>query len=333
MQIAGDALAVGDHVQFAHPALGAGQLPGHRRLVGERGGHPELVGGELPGSVPAQRHHHPGRGVGGPQRQHQGRPGAGHQALGPRQGGDPAGGAFSERRADLVVGHADRAGRCRRSGGFDHHQFVDIGVLVRRDRDHHCVGSGQSQRLVGDQPEHPGGFGPGEQFGGDVPGGLDPGLSRARLLVEPGVGDGDAGGGGQRLDEHLVVLAERLAPGLLGQIEIAVDLVADAHRDAEEGAHRGMIAREPDRGRVHPDVVEADRLRVVDEQAEHTASRWRSADPLADLVVDSLGDEFDQCVPVAAAHPERTVAGVDQAGGGANDGPQGGVQIEPRVDH
>ena len=46
VQVAGDAVAVGEHVEFAHPALSGGQLPGQRGLVGERGQHVELFVGE-----------------------------------------------------------------------------------------------------------------------------------------------------------------------------------------------------------------------------------------------------------------------------------------------
>ena len=123
-----------------------------------------------------------------------------------------------------------------------------------------CVG--QSQRLVGDQPKHPRRARPPQQLGRDVAGRLDPGLPCPGLLVEPRVVDRDAGGGGQRLHQHLVVFAERLAAGLLGEVEVAVDLVADAHRHAEERVHRRVVGGKAHRVGVHPDVVEANRLGI-----------------------------------------------------------------------
>ena len=46
VQVAGDAVAVGQDVELAHLALRAGQLPRQRGLVGEGSHHVELVGAE-----------------------------------------------------------------------------------------------------------------------------------------------------------------------------------------------------------------------------------------------------------------------------------------------
>ena len=65
VQVACDAVAVGQDVEFPQMALSGGQLPGQRSLVGERGEHVELFVVELLLAFVAQRHQHPGDGLGG----------------------------------------------------------------------------------------------------------------------------------------------------------------------------------------------------------------------------------------------------------------------------
>ncbi len=157
----------------------------------------------------------------------------------------------------------------------------------------------QLERLIGDHPEHRGRLGAAQQFGADVAGGRDPGLPVTRQLVEPGVLHRDARGRGQGLDEHLVVLAERLPVGLVGEVEVAEHLVADAHRDTEKRPHRRVIGREPDRSGMPVDVVEADWFRIVDQHAEHTTPLGQMSDQRPGFVVDALIDELGQLVVVA----------------------------------
>ena len=151
--------------------------------------------------------------------------------------------------------------------------------------------------------------------------------SGAGLVVEPGVVDGDARRRRQRLGQHLVVVTEGLPVGLLGQVQVAVDLVADAHRNPEEGAHRRVIGREADRGRVVVNVVKSDRAGLVDEHAQHAATLRQVADLFAGGLVDAFVDELDQFV-VLSAHSERSVPGVDQIDGGVHDRLQRGVEIQ-----
>ena len=135
--------------------------------------------------------------------------------------------------------------------------------------------------LVGDQPEHRGRIGAGQQFGADVAGGFDPRLSGLGLFVQPGVVDRDARGRGERLDEYLVVLAERLPARLLGQIQVAEHLVADPYRHSEECPHRRMVRRKADRRGVVGDVVQPNRLGIVDQHPEHAAPLRQVPDLLA----------------------------------------------------
>ena len=67
VEVAGDAVTIGQDAQLAHLALGAGQLPRQRRLVGEGGHHVELVVGERLRTGMPQGHQHTGDRVGGAQ--------------------------------------------------------------------------------------------------------------------------------------------------------------------------------------------------------------------------------------------------------------------------
>ena len=78
MQVAGDAIAVGEHVELTHLTLGGRQLPRQRRLVGEGRHHVELFVGERLRCRTAHNHHDAGDGLGGPQRQHERGPDAGN---------------------------------------------------------------------------------------------------------------------------------------------------------------------------------------------------------------------------------------------------------------
>ena len=86
-------------------------------------------------------------------------------------------------------------------------------------------------------------------------------------------------------DEVLVVGREVRAVDALGQVEVAEDLAARAHRHAEEAVHRRVPGREADGPRVVGDGVQPDRLRLLDERAEHAAPGGQVADQL-----DHVGD-------------------------------------------
>ena len=242
--------------------------------------------------------------------------------------------ALAEDLPDERVGQRNwcRAGSGAQGGPGDRgHQKVGdvtVGAIVDcGDRNQGCLGVRELEGLVGDELEHAGGIGAGEQFGGDVAGGGDPGLPGLRLFIEAGVVDGDTGGRGERLGEHFVVFAERLAGSLLGQIQVAEHVVADEDRHAEEGAHRGVMRRKSNRLRVVVDVVESDRGGVVDEDTEHTPARRQGADRAPGVFVDAFVDEFDQLV-VVPADAERPVLGVDEFACGVHDGAQGGVELQ-----
>ncbi len=81
-----------------------------------------------------------------------------------------------------------------------------------------------------------------------------------------------------------------------------------------------------------PDVVQTNRLGVIDQGAENTAAFWQMPDALAGVVIDPFIDERCQ-VGSAPPHAERAIAGLDQIDGRTHDRAQCGVQIEIRCDH
>ena len=97
-------------------------------------------------------------------------------------------------------------------------------------------------------------------------------------LVEPGVLDRDGRLTGQQRHELLVLFGEGLAAGLLGQVEVAVGHAAEQDRHAEERAHRRVTGRESDRARILGEVVQAQRVRLVDQRAEDPATAGEIAD-------------------------------------------------------
>ena len=85
---------------------------------------------------------------------------------------------------------------------------------------------------------------------------LELGQPASRRFVQAGVLDGDGGLGRQHLRELLVLLGERPSAGLLRQVEVPVRHAAEEDWHSEEGLHRRMIGREPDRVGVLAEVVE-----------------------------------------------------------------------------
>ena len=161
--------------------------------------------------------------------------------------------------------HQPEGPRRARPGRMLDDQLLAVGG-GQRQRDQ--VGAGHFQRLLGDQGQHLIRGGAGQQPPGHLAAGAQPALLAAGLLVQLGVVDRHAGRGGQRDEQRLVLLVEVGAALLLGQVEVAVDLVPDPHRDAEEAAHRRMPGREAARLGAGRDVRQPQRARVGDQRAE-----------------------------------------------------------------
>ena len=320
VQVAGDAVAVGLHLEPPFPLLGTGQLQDDGGLRGERGEQVQVVGGKrLAAGRPQHRQHPPARGVA-----HRGD----HSRA--ERGGelDDRGRAPTDdgHRAD-VLHDPGVAGLVERSdvgpGQGQPHALVVVGALTDggddRQRpgvaDARCehaghVGSGEGQNLGGDRPQHVVGIGSRQQRRGHLGGGLPPTAAGLGALGQAGVLDRQPGHGGQRLRDLDVGIGEGVGGALLGEVEVAEDRVAHPDRDAQEGAHLGVLGREPDRFRVLTEVVEAQQRRLRHEQPEDAVPGRQPADPLAVLRIHADDHEPVQPPAVRRQHSQGPVSGV-----------------------
>ena len=204
---------------------------------------------------------------------------------------------------------------------------VDLGRHVARacsddqatalaQQDHEPAGAGQSPAALDDQLQDPCEI----SLTADRPrdrrrrlqapdGTLEFTAALLAVLVEPGVLDRDRRPLREHQDRLFVGLAERLAVGLVAQVQIAPRLAADQHRYAEERLHRRMAGREAERARIVAHGVEPQRPRVGDHRPEDAAPARR----IADLAVRGLRDAVrDEALELGAAlieNAERRIAG------------------------
>src|SRR5664279_4678581 len=125
--------------------------------------------------------------------------------------------------------------------------------------------------------------------------------------MEPGILDGNPCGKGQCLGEHEVV-ARKLGPSnLVGQVEVAVDLLPDPDGNAEERSHRWMIEGEPRTIGVGVQIRYAERFRIGDDQAQD-AETFRSIS-YSHLVVwrEADRDELGKRGPLAIQNSDCTI--------------------------
>ncbi len=76
------------------------------------------------------------------------------------------------------------------------------------------------------------------------------------------------------------------------------------------------------------DVGQAQRPRLLDQQAEHAAAARQVADRPPRLLVDAVGDEALQLVAVLVEHAERGVAGTGQLAGDLEHLPEDHLRVE-----
>ena len=129
--------------------------------------------------------------------------------------------------------------------------------------------------------------------------------------VQPGVGDRDRRPVGEH-DHRLLVLRGERAVVLLGQVEVPPRLALDQQRHAEERPHRRVRDREAVGPRVRAHVVQAQRMRVGDQHAEHAAPARGVADRPVGLLVDPGGDEALEPLAALVEHADRRVPGAGQ---------------------
>ena len=109
---------------------------------------------------------------------------------------------------------------------------------------HDQVSPGQVPDLPGQRGQHFIRIGAREQAGDNLGVSRQPGLLLTGHVVEPGIVDRDAGRAGQGNEDGLVVLGELTAALFVGQVQVPVNLIADAHGYAEKGLHRRMTGWE-----------------------------------------------------------------------------------------
>ena len=111
---------------------------------------------------------------------------------------------------------------------------------------------------------------------------------------------------------------------LVGQVEVAVDVVPDTHRDPQERRHRRVTGRKPVAARVLFEMVEAKRFGFGDQQPQHAAARWAFPDHLLLGLAEPDGDELLEPGAGLVEDSQGGVAGTDE-GPGLSD--QVGEQI------
>jgi hypothetical protein len=134
----------------------------------------------------------------------------------------------------------------------------------------------------------------------------------AAALVEPGIGDGDGGMGGQQLDELLVMGVEGRGGLLLGQVEGADDALGRDDRDAEEGAHVRMGAGPPAaEAGIAMDVLGAVGARGLQHRAKHPVGAGKGPHGGDELVAHPRDEEAAEAAG-AVGDPERGIARLDE---------------------
>ena len=149
--------------------------------------------------------------------------------------------------------------------------------------------------------------------------GLELAQPAGRVLVQPGVLDRYCGLRRQQLRQLGILVAEVLSARLLGQVQVPVRDPAKDNRHPEERLHRGMVRWEADRARVVGDVVQPQRLRVPNQDAEDAAPVRRVTDRGMRVGIDPGRQEPLQRLARSVDHAESCVAGVGDLGGRLDD--------------
>ena len=149
--------------------------------------------------------------------------------------------------------------------------------------------------------------------------GLELAQPTRRVLVQPSVLDRHSGLRRKQLRKLRVLVAEVLSARLLGQVQVPIRDTAKDDRHAEERLHRRMVVRKPDRARVVGDVVEPQRLRVADQDAEDAAPMRQIADRGVGVRIDPGRQEALERLPSPVDHAESCVASVGDLRGSLDD--------------
>ena len=117
---------------------------------------------------------------------------------------------------------------------------------------------------------------------------------------------------------------------LLGQVQVAVDGVADPHGNAEERRHGRMPGREAVRMRVCADVGQPKRLGVLDEHTEDAVPLGEVTDPGAGGSVDPEGEEPLEPIATVVEDAQRGVPGAGELAGSLEHRLEHGLEVEVR---
>ena len=297
VQIAGDPVPVGVHIELALGPVLLPQLQRERGLVGERGRQRHVARFERGSVVAPQRDQDSDHGVVGVERNGEGRPVRGLT----RTGQKVSRRRREHRRAALhnlaqervAARQAAETGLPGSRPSADHEGAV-MGVGAQHDR--RRVRDRELQRALGDQSQRILLTRAGQQLVPDLGRGLQPLLPQLALLEQVRVVHRDPGRRGEGLDEDLVVGGELrgahlLGAVLLGEVQVAEHRVAHPDRDAEKGPHRRMMRREPDRRLVPAEVGQPQRVLAEDELTQQPLSFGQRAHRGPRLLVEPDVDE------------------------------------------
>ena len=138
---------------------------------------------------------------------------------------------------------------------------------------------------------------------------------RPHPIVQAIVLNCNPSGNGKGLCQCLVLFTESFGTDLVGQIEVAVDLVSNLERDPEKGSHRRMILGIPVAVGVLADSIQTQRHGIGDKEPEDTATGRPSADGAFLLLFQAHGQELFETGAPFVEHAESAVAGADQRTG------------------
>jgi len=92
------------------------------------------------------------------------------------------------------------------------------------------------------------------------------------------------------------------------------------------------VRREPDRAGIFAEIVQPQRLRVADQDAENPPAAWEISDRRMRLGVDAGRQEALQTRPRLVDHPQRRIPRSGQLHGGLDELLQERVQRERRAE-
>jgi hypothetical protein len=140
-------------------------------------------------------------------------------------------------------------------------------------------------------------------------------------LVQARVDQGDGGMRRYHAKQFLVVLGEPAGCVLVGEEDLAEDLVPVQDRHAEKVGHLRVRRRPPAELGMGTDVGQAYRMRILQQHTEQPVLAGQRADRPPLLVADPVGHELGERT-VVVRYPERGVPGIEQPAGRRDDGLQ-----------